>query len=342
MAFPKVVNLAPKISLFAVRGINQDLASKLAKVSTTCIAGALCLLAVQAYASEEASLEKCKTPKGTVAIAEPQGHIVMALLAYNLPPPTQLLRQYIQNSNCFQVVERGLAMRNIQQERNLSDTGLLQKNNNMGDGQIVTADFVMTADVLFKDKNAGGAGIGAAVGSLFGGVGSLVGAIAGGIKMQEASTTLTLSDVRSTLQVAAASGTYKKSDWAFGGVLGAVGGGAYTSTDEGKIVAGALLDNYNNIVRDIRDDPSLLKSTSEVGQRNADASLQAVNFQPGAVLIAKLDNVKVMSEPTRQSDVVANLIKNEEVVYLGESKDGYLFIQGADSEGWVREILMNH
>lgn len=303
--------------------------------------GALALLAACHVAvAEEASLEKCDAPKGTLAIAEPQGHIIMALRAYNLPPPTQLLRQYVQNSNCFQVLERGLAMQNIQQERDLADNGMLQRNSNMGGSQMVTADFVMTADVLFKDKNAGGAGVGAAVGSLFGGIGSLVGAVAGGIKMQEAATTLTLSDVRSTLQVAAASGTYKKSDWAFGGVLGAVGGGAYTSTDEGKLVAGALLDNYNTIVRDVRDDPSLLASTSEVGQQNAEESLQASDFVPGAVLSAKLANVKVTAAAEKDSKVIATLTKGEEVVFLGESEDGFLLIQGAEAEGWVREILM--
>ena len=304
---------------------------------------ALSLSAVlSAIAAEEATLEKCDAPKGTLAIAEPQGHVVLALRAYNLPPPTQLLRQYVQNSNCFQVVERGVAMQNIQQERDLANDGMLQKNSNMGGSQMVTADFVMTADVLFKDKNAGGVGVGAAVGSLFGGIGSVVGAVAGGLKFQEASTTLTLSDVRSTLQVAAASGVYKKSDRAFGGVLGAVGGGAYTSTDEGKLVAGALLDNYNHIVLDIRDDPALLESISQVGQQNAQDSLAAVNFQPGAVLSAKLDNLKVMSDPSSESDVVATLAKNEEVVYLGEYEAGYVLIQGADTEGWVREILMNY
>ena len=76
-----------------------------------------------ALADEEAVLERCDSPKGTIAVAEPQSHVIMTLSRYNLPPPTSLLRQYIQNSNCFQVVERGRAMRNIQQERNLSESG---------------------------------------------------------------------------------------------------------------------------------------------------------------------------------------------------------------------------
>ena len=290
---------------------------------------------------EEAVLEKCDEPKGTLAISEPQDHIILALRSYNLPPPTQLLRQYVQNSNCFQVVERGTAMRNIQQERDLAKEGMLQADSNMGGSQMVTADFVISADVLFSDDNAGGAALGAAVGSLFGGLGSVVGAVAGGIKFQEASTTLTLSDVRSTLQVAAASGTYKQSDWAFGGVLGAVGGGAYTSTDEGKLVAGALLDNYNNIVKEIRSNPSLLQSMSAVGKKNAVASLQAVNFQPGAVLKAKLANVKVLEVPERAAEVIGKLDKGEEVVFMGESEAGYLLIQGATVEGWVQEFMLS-
>ena len=301
----------------------------------------LMLMSSNSSADEEAVLEKCDAPKGTIAVAEPQSHVIMALSRYNLPPPTSLLRQYIQKSNCFQVVERGRAMRNIQQERNLSESGMLQQDSNMGGGQMVTADFIMTPDVIFKDGNAGGAGVGAAVGSLLGGVGSLVGAVAGGIKFQEAQTTLTMADTRSTIQVAAASGTYKKSDWAFGGVLGAIGGGAYTSTDEGKIIAAALLDNYNNIVRDVRNNPSLLVSTSTVAQQNAAVSLQAVNHRPGAVLRAKLDNVKVLEGPERGADVVSKLKKGEEVVFMGDAEDGYLYVQGSEAEGWVQEFMLD-
>ena len=49
----------------------------------TCLAKAAGTMAVLAAchveAAEEASLEKCDSPKGTLAIAEPQGHIIMAL-----------------------------------------------------------------------------------------------------------------------------------------------------------------------------------------------------------------------------------------------------------------------
>jgi len=324
------------VSRIAIGSYSQSLRTALLAASIT----TLLFNGTHAGAAEEATLERCDSPKGTIAVAEPQSHVIAALSRYNLPAPTSLLRQYIQNSNCFQVVERGRAMQNIQQERDLANSGMLQRDSNMGGGQMVTADFVMTADVLFSDKNAGGAGVGAAVGSLFGGLGSAVGAVAGGIKFQEAQTTLTVADTRSSIQVAAASGKYKKSDWAFGGILGAVGGGAYTSTDEGKVVAGALLDNYNSIVGDIRNNPSLLQSASAVGQKNAAASLKAVSFSAGDVLAAKLNGVKVYMAPEKSSSVVTKLAKSEEVVFIGDAEDGFLLIQGENGEGWVQELMM--
>ncbi|MDA0631007.1 MAG: hypothetical protein O2981_06505, partial [Proteobacteria bacterium] len=72
---------------------------------------------------DEPVIETCPEPKGTLAIADPQTHVVMVLMQYSLPAPTGLLRQFVQASNCFQVVERGVAMQNIQQERALSESG---------------------------------------------------------------------------------------------------------------------------------------------------------------------------------------------------------------------------
>ena len=288
----------------------------------------------------EPTIETCDSPKGTVAIAELQNHVLMLLTQYSLPAPTSLLRSYIQKSNCFQVLERGRAMQNIQQERDLAQSGMLQQGSNMGGGQMVTADFVMTADILFKDNNAGGAAVGAAIGSLFGGLGSSIGALAGGVKIQEAETSLLLADVRSGLQVASGAGTYKKADWALGGILGAAGGGAYTSTDQGKVVAGALLDNYNMIVRDIKAKPSLLASTSVVAQKNAEASLQATKFSAGDLLHSKLNNLKVYESPDKSSGVAGEVDKSTDLVFLGESDSGFLYVQGADVEGWVQEVMM--
>ncbi|MGA0343311.1 MAG: SH3 domain-containing protein, partial [Arenicellales bacterium] len=66
----------------------------------------------------------------------------------------------------------------------------------------------------------------------------------------------------------------------------------------------------------------------------------AINVQPGAVLSAKLNSVKVFSEPDKASDVVGRLGKGEEVVFVGEKNGDFLLVQGNEAEGWVQEILL--
>jgi hypothetical protein len=202
------------------------------------------------------SLEKCSAPYGTVAVAQPQDFVQQALSKYGLPPPNNLLRLMIQQSGCFRVVERGIAMQNILQERRLQEGGQLKGDSNMGKGQMKTADYILTAEVAFSEDNTGGMALGA-IGGFFGIAGSIAGAVAGGLKFKQASTTMMLADTRSSEQVAAAEGSVEKADWGVGGFLGGVGAGAYTNTPEGKIVAAALLDNYNNIIKSIKSDPSI-------------------------------------------------------------------------------------
>ena len=292
------------------------------------------------------SLEKCEKGFGTIAVVQPQDYVTAALAKFNLPPPSGLLRLMIQQSNCFQVVERGLAMQNLMQERGLAQSGQLQAGSNVGQGQLVTADFLLTPEVAFSESNAGGAAIGA-VGGLFGVFGSVVGAIAAGVKFKQAQTTLMLADARSGLQVAAAQGNVEKADWGAGGFLGGVGAGAYTNTAEGKVVAAALLDNYNNIVRAVRNQPSLIAArAAPVSQQNAAASVQAVQPpQPGAInngdaIKGKIAGVKVHAAADPKARVVFTMKRDEEVVFLGEEKSEFLKVQGADGEGWVDKRMV--
>jgi hypothetical protein len=67
---------------------------------------------------------------------------------------------------------------------------------------------VLTPDVVFSNKDAGG--VGAALGGLFGVGGAL---LAAGLKFKEAQTSMLLADARSSLQVAAAQGMSKKTDF---------------------------------------------------------------------------------------------------------------------------------
>src|SRR5260370_42129899 len=84
-----------------------------------------------------------------------------------------MIRMVNQQSNCFLVGERGVGMQNLMQERQLAAAGEARQGSNLGGGQMMAADFVMTPSVVFSENNAGGVG-GAAGGVLpgkFAGIG---------------------------------------------------------------------------------------------------------------------------------------------------------------------------
>jgi len=297
------------------------------------------LLGPAARAQETSSqVEKCSRKLGVLAVAEPQtgwGH----LSGYGLGSPAALLRMMVQTSGCFDVVERGVGMQNLQQERALAQGGDLRQDSNVGKGQMQAADFVMTPHVQIAAASTGGVG-----GALLGRLGPL-GAIAGNLKFKEASTSLLVSDVRSSLQVAAAEGKATKTDfgiggWGFGaGAFGALGG--YASTPEGKMVAASFLDNYNKIVVAIRDQASLVKPTSTAGDANAAASTRAeVPQAAGQMLVAKIANVKAYDAPSRDAKVVATLQRTDELVATGEVKNGFVQVDAANFSGWVQRTLV--
>jgi len=250
----------------------------------------------------------------------------------------------IQQSNCFIVVERGVGMSNMMQERALASGGELRQNSNMGGGQMVAADFLLTPNVVFSENNAGG--VGGAVGGLFGHKAAAVGAVAGGLKFKEAQTSMLVADARSGVQVAAAEGSTKKADLAAGGALfgGSAGGavGGYGNTNEGKIIAAALMDNYNKIVTVVRNDAALQRNVGSLKQEAAagGAKKGGAVFDEGDVLMPKIAGVKMLAEPSDTAKALMTLGRADEVVVVGASKDGYVHVQGPTSSGWVKIILM--
>jgi curli production assembly/transport component CsgG len=332
------------------------------------IAGAACVMFVSAYAAGQGitgtkqgqggsvvkgaagtdggkgdnGLEHCDKPMGAVAVHEVQNDILLGLQRYKLGSPVGLIRMMIQQSNCFIVVERGVGMQNMMQERALASGGEARAGSNMGGGQMVAADFILTPAVVFSENNAGGVG-GAAAGLM----GGKLGAIAGGLKFKEAQTSMLVADTRSGVQVAAAEGSTKKADMRlgaglFGGGFGAAAGG-YGNTNEGKIIAAAFMDNYNKVVGAVRGDPSLQRN---VGTLKAEAAAGGTKkagavFNEGDVLSPKIAGVKVLAEPSDSAKTVATLGRGDEVVVTGGEKDGYIQVQGSNGSGWVKIVLVN-
>ena len=288
---------------------------------TPALVSALSLAAGAAQADQASNVEKCSHKLGVMAVAEPHGGWGY-LSAYQLGSPEQLLRMMVQQSGCFDVVERGIAMQNIQQERSLAESGELRGESNVGKGQMQAADFVMTPAVQIAANNTGG--VGGGLGGLLGGRLGVIGGIAGGLKFKEASTSLVVADVRSSIQVASAEGKASKTDFDIGGwgwtgtALGAANG--YTNTPEGKVIAASLLDNWNHIVVAIRDNPSLIKTHSESGDVNAANSTRA--------------------GPSRDSKVVATLTRSDELIASGDQRNGFVQVDSANFSGWVQRTLV--
>ena len=200
------------------------------------------------------ALEKCSQSLGTIGVVEDQSAgWFETLRSYKLGSTVPVLRMMIQQSNCFVVVERGAAMNNMNVERNLQKSGEMRAGSNMGAGQMVAADFTMNPSITFS-QNTGG--LGGAIGGLSRSLG-VISAIAGSLKTNEASTTLIMIDNRSGVQLAAAEGTAKNTDFSlFAGVGGWSGGaaaGGYSNTPEGKIIIAAFADSYNQLVQAVRN-----------------------------------------------------------------------------------------
>lgn len=262
---------------------------------------------------EAAELETCDEPIGTAALitASNSQHSKA-----DLPPPTRVMKLFMQQSGCFKVVARGGAVGDaLERERQLADEGELQSESDMGEAQMKSADFVLKPAVLFKDPDAGGGG--AAIGSLLGPVAGIIG---GGLQKKEAQALVTLVNVRTSMQEAVAEGSAEKYD--FAGVFGAVGGGvaggmgAYESTDIGKIVSAAMLDAHNQLVTQV-----------DVAE-TADEREPAARWKTAARL-------NMRSGPTTDSAVVTTLPEGTEVRPIGDQDGKWWEVKAQGEQGWV-------
>jgi hypothetical protein len=293
-------------------------------------------------------LEQCDRPMGALAVVEPQSYVSQSLSRYGLQSPTALIRMMVQQSNCFIVVERGMGMQNMMQERALAESGELRQGSNMGGGQMLSADFVLTPAVVFSENDAGGIGgaVGGALGGLVGGSkGRVWGNLAGGVKFKEAQTSMLVTDARSGVQVAAAEGSARKANLnlstsLFGsGRAGSLGG--YTNTNEGKVITASLMDNYNNIVRAVRGNPSLQRDVGTLAEEAGRKTKGGAVFEEGDTLVAKLANVKVHAQANDGSAVVTTVSKSDELIYMGEEQNGFVKIESSKGGGWVKKVLVS-
>jgi SH3-like domain-containing protein len=288
------------------------------------------------------TVETCTMPFGTIAVNEPHEQSMIWLRSYQLGSPSSLLRTFAQKSNCFVVVERGVGMQNINQERALASSGELQEGQNLGKGQIVAADYMMTPTIQGSDNNAGGAG-GAIGGGLLRRAGIPV--VGGGVKFKEANTSIVVASTRTSVQVAAAEGKARQRDFALGGIF-AVGGllggaGAYSSTAEGKVVAASLLDNFNAVVLSLKSNANIRPMTADRLAKLTGGDPEAgANFEKGAMVEVKMNGTKLLTSASATSAAVATLRAGETMMYMGERQGDFLRVTRGSAQGWVEQVLV--
>jgi hypothetical protein len=224
---------------------------------------------------------------GTLVVAEPQSHIWASLGQYKLSSPSAMLRVIAQKSACFAVLERGVGMQNIQQERALAAEGLLEQSATVGGGQLQAADFVLTPNLQFSDNTGG---IGAALGRQQGLVGphgrtaGRTGRFGERAEVQRGRNHFAAGRCALGHSSGQSRGTGHRNGLRLGPLRLGQGGG-YSKTPEGKLLAASLLDNHNRIVQQIRLKPALVQATSGSSQANTQASIRATPLAPAVAAV---------------------------------------------------------
>ncbi|UCF25612.1 MAG: hypothetical protein JSV72_09680 [Ralstonia sp.] len=211
-----------------------------------------------ASAGADPTLQRCAAPLGTIAVddgrnADWWGPFGSATKLTTIDP---LLRLAVQQSNCFVITSIG----NQKTDARLSRITELQRNSGeyragskQQKGQRVAADYYLEPPIIINDSGIGG--IGGAIGGLVGN--SAIAALAGSVKQKASVVTLTLFDVRSAVQIAAAEGSSTATNYGalLGGFGGGVGGGlaGFSSTPEGKATVVAFIDAWNKMVVALRN-----------------------------------------------------------------------------------------
>src|SRR2546423_6416008 len=177
--------------------------------------------AALAQDNKQSEIPTCDKKIGTMSVAEPEQKW---WLQYNLESPEALLKVYAAQSQCFTLVDRGRGLAAAQQERALASSGELSGGSNVGNGQMKAADYVLVPDLVNKNANAGGKGLGAVGGFLGHHLGGLAGAAIGGgeFKSKTPGVVPTPTGARSTAQLAQVQGHAEKTKVRVG-----VGAGRY-------------------------------------------------------------------------------------------------------------------
>ncbi|HEU4400788.1 MAG TPA: CsgG/HfaB family protein [Candidatus Polarisedimenticolia bacterium] len=274
-----------------------------------------------------AEIPVCQKRLGSIAVVEPETDWWREA---GLGSPEALLKVFVRQSNCFALVDRGKGMQALQAERSLAANGNLRGGSNLGQGQIRAADYVLVPDLISSNSNAGGHHIGGLIGGLTGhhGVGVALGGL--NLKKKTADVVLTVTDVRSSEQVAAVEGHAKKTDigWGAGGKLfktsgfGGAGATGYSDTEIGQVITLAYLQAYTDMIAQLGALPD--------NASDANAPQAVVMNKPG----------RMYATPDTNGQVIKPLETGTMLYPTGQKHDVLWEVTDELGEkGWVSSLL---
>jgi hypothetical protein len=203
------------------------------------------------------NLQRCNEPLGTLAVDDGRGKEWYASFGQATKVTTiePLIRLAVQQSNCFVITSIGNQRTDSKlqgitdQQRN---SGEFRAGSNQQRGQRVAADYFLEPQIIIDNSSTG-----KVAGALGGLLGSRIAGISGALESKASVVTLTLFDIRSSVQLSISEGNSTATN--FGAALGAFGGGAagglsgFSQTPEGKATVAAFVDAYNNMVVSLRN-----------------------------------------------------------------------------------------
>ena len=274
-----------------------------------------------------AEIPVCSKKLGAVSVVEPENNWWRD---QGLGSPEALIKVFVRKSNCFTLVDRGKGMQAIQAERSLAASGDLRGGSNLGQGQIRAADYVLVPDLVAANNKAGWHAVGGLIGGLVGH--RRAGAVIGGIntKKKTADVVLTLTDVRSSEEVATVEGHGKKTDIGWGGHgtlfsssgFGGAGASGYSDTEIGQVITLAYLKAYTDLVQQLgglSDNPSATNAAQAV-----------VMNKPG----------RMYASPDTNGQVIKSLEVGTMLYPTGEKRDVLWEVTDElGTKGWVSSLL---
>ena len=279
----------------------------------------------QQRARQTAEIPTCSRSLGTLAVVEPEGNW---WTQNQLGSPASLIKVFVNRSRCFTLLDRGKGLQAMKAERELASGGDLRGGSNIGKGQMKAADYVLVPDLVSSNNNASGNNIGALLGGMVGNrnVGALVGGI--NIKRKTADVVLTVTDVRSSEQVAMTEGHASKTDLGWGagagvfwGAFAGVGASGYANTEIGQVITLAYLQAYTDMVNQLGGLPA---------NASAANAQQAVTMQKPGRLFTAADGRNVV-RPLEVGMMLYPTGNRQGVMWEVEDELG--------NKGWVSSLL---